>query len=204
METFSSFVGHYPVRNFKKGEIIVCQGMVPRGCYVVRSGFVKVFLTTKDGEEKSLGFDSIHDLLPLTWIFGRTKSAIYYYQAFTDCEAYEIPRGDLVHYLYTQPELFHKLFEKVLDLNIDLLQHIQSLEQAKASDKLLYAFSFLVRRFGKRVTQSRVRMLLPLTQQDLANFLGLTRETTGTQLKALQHKGIISYRHQQYIVHTDR
>jgi CRP-like cAMP-binding protein len=84
------------------------------------------------------------------------------------------------------------------------MQHIHSLEQAKASEKIIHAFNFLTRRFGKRITKSRTRMLLPLTQQDLANFLGLTRETTGTQLKKLQNDGIIHYENQQYIVHTER
>ena len=89
-------------------------------------------------------------------------------------------------------------------LDIDLKQHIHSLEQAKASDKIMHAFHFLARRFGEKLDNANVKMLLPLTQQDLANFLGLTRETTGAQLKDLQQKGVITYQQQQYIVHTDR
>jgi CRP-like cAMP-binding protein len=202
--TFTEFLSKFPVRRFQKGEMIICEGLEPRKCYAVKSGFAKVFLTTKSGEEKAVSFITSQDLFPLTWIFGKTDVALYYYQAYTDCEMYEIPREDMIAHIENDPQMFHRLFDYVLDLDIDLMQHIHSLEQAKASDKLMYAFSFLTRRFGKKLTKSRTKMLLPLTQQDLANFLGLTRETTGAQLKELQHKGIINYQQQEYVVHVDR
>lgn len=202
--TFTDFLSRFPVRRFQKGEIIVCEGLTPRKCYAVKSGFAKVFLTTKNGEEKAVSFLASHDLFPLTWIFGKTEVALYYYQAYTDCEMYEIPREELVAHAEADPGMFRRLFDYVLELDIDLMQHIHSLEQAKASDKLMYAFSFLTRRFGKKMNSTSTKMLLPLTQQDLANFLGLTRETTGAQLKELQHKGVINYQQQEYVVHTER
>jgi len=202
--SFKEFLNKFPVRHFQKGEIVICEGLEPRKCYAVKSGFVKVFLTTRSGEEKAVSFMTSQDIFPQTWIFGKTETALYYYQAFTDCEMYEIPREELLQHFEEDPSMYRRLFEYVLDLNIDLMQHIHSLEQAKAADKLMYAFNFLTRRYGKRITGTKTKMLLPLTQQDLANFLGLTRETTGAQLKDLQQKGVINYQHQQYIVHTDR
>ena len=203
-ESLTEFLKKFPVRTFGKGEIVVAEGLHPRKCYVVKSGFAKVFLTTKSGEEKDVRFIASNDIFPLSWTFGRTETSLYYYQAYTDCEMYEIPREELTRYVETEPTMYRRMFEYMLEVNIDLIQHIHSLEQAKASDKILYAFNFLTRRFGKQISGAHSRMLLPLTQQDLANFLGLTRETTGAQLKELQAKGIIKYQQQQYVIHTDR
>lgn len=202
--SFIEFIKKFPVRRFQKGEMVVCEGLAPRKAYIVKDGFVKVFLTTRNGEEKAVSFATSHDLFPLTWIFGKTDVSLYYYQAYTDSEMFEVPKEELVRHSEDDPDVFRRLFDYSLDLDIDLMQHIHSLEQAKASEKLMHAFNFLTRRFGKRITKSRTRMLLPLTQQDLANFLGLTRETTGAQLKKLQNDGVIHYEHQQYIVHTER
>lgn len=202
--TFTEFLEQFPVRRFQKGEMIICEGLSPRKCYAVKSGFAKVFLTTKSGEEKAVSFLTSHDLFPLTWIFGKSDLSLYYYQAYTDCEMYEINREDLIRHAEEDAGMFRRLFDYTMDHNIDLMQHIHSLEQAKASEKLMYAFHFLTRRFGKKLTKSRTKMMLPLTQQDLANFLGLTRETTGAQLKELQHKGVINYQQQEYVIHTDR
>ena len=141
--SFKEFLNKFPVRNFQKGEIVICEGLEPRRCYAIKSGFAKVFLTTKSGEEKAVNFVTAQDIFPLTWIFGKTDAALYYYQAFTDCEMYEIPRDDLVQHAEDDPQMFRRLFDYVLDLNIDLMQHIHSLEQAKAADKLMYAFNFL-------------------------------------------------------------
>jgi DNA-binding transcriptional regulator LsrR (DeoR family) len=59
-------------------------------------------------------------------------------------------------------------------------------------------------RYGHDVRQNVVKVSLPLTQQDLANFMGLTRETTGIELKRLEKSGVISYNRQNYIVRTDK
>ncbi len=202
--SFIEFLKKFPVRRFQKGEMIVCEGLAPRKSYVVKNGFAKVFLTTRSGEEKAVSFVTSHDLFPLTWIFGKSDVSLYYYQAYTNCDMVEVPREELIQRVEEDPQMMRRVLEYVIDLDVDLMQHIHSLEQAKASDKLMHAFNFLTRRFGKRITKSRTRMLLPLTQQDLANFLGLTRETTGAQLKKLQRDGVINYEHQQYVVHTER
>ena len=198
------FISTFPVRQFKKGDMIVCEGLIPRKCYAIKKGFVKVFLPTRNGDEKAVAFNTVNDIIPLAWTFKKAPAPLYYYQSFTDCEVYEMSREDFLTYTQDNPAVFKKLFHYLLDLDIGLKQHIHSLEQAKALDKLLNAFNFLAKRFGEPVSDGKIRMTLPLTQQDLANFLGLTRETTGAQLKDLQTKGIISYQHQQYVIHTKK
>lgn len=202
--SFHEFLKKFPLRHYKKGDMLVCEGVSPQKSYAIKTGFVKVFLTTKNGEEKAVAFNTTDDIVPLAWTFKKSSAPLYYYQAFTDCEVYEMPRERILDYTDSNPDMFRQLCNYLLDLDIDLKQHIHSLEQAKAADKIMHAFHFLARRFGEKVDSVNVRMLLPLTQQDLANFLGLTRETTGAQLKDLQSKGIITYQQQQYIVHTKR
>lgn len=202
--SFHEFLKKFPLRHYKKGDMIVCEGVSPSRSYAIKTGFVKVFLTTKNGEEKAVAFNAADDIVPLAWTFKKSETPLYYYQAFTDCEVYELPRESILEFTKQNPDIFRQLCNYLLDLDIDLKQHIHSLEQAKASDKIMHAFHFLARRFGEKLDNANVKMLLPLTQQDLANFLGLTRETTGAQLKDLQQKGVITYQQQQYIVHTDR
>jgi CRP/FNR family transcriptional regulator len=200
MEAISGLLGKYPVKRYDKGQLILCQGMVPTCCYIIRSGFVKAYEITAAGDEKPISFDGKFDLFPVAWAFGKAPSAQFYHQAYTDCEIYQLPREDFLHYVETQPKLSYRFMHYLLSRCLDYQAHVSSLEQAKAADKLLHALNFLTYRFGKKIARSRIRMLLPLTQQDLANFLGLTRETTGTQLKQLERQGIISYRRQEYIV----
>ena len=43
------------VQEFKKGEILLREGQIPRNCYMVVEGCIREYLL-KDGEEKSTGF----------------------------------------------------------------------------------------------------------------------------------------------------
>ena len=45
---------------------------------------------------------------------------------------------------------------------------------------------------------------LPLTQQELANYIGITRETTSTELKKLERLKIIKHQNQQYDINVEK
>jgi len=204
MEAIAPLLRSYPTKHYDKGQIILCQDAEPQACYIIQSGFVKTYTITAEGDEKPVSFDTKFDVFPVAWAFGKAMVADCYHQAYTDCELYQVPRDDFLGYIQTKPKIVYRFMHYMLDRCLDYQAHVRSLEQAKAADKILHALNFLTHRFGKKVARSRVRMMLPLTQQDLANFLGLTRETTGTQLKQLQRKGVIDYHQQKYLVHQDK
>lgn len=204
MEAIAPLLTKYPTKRYDKGQMILFQDMQPSCCYVIRSGYVKTYTITADGDENPISFDGKDDLFPIAWAFGKAEAAQYYHQAYTDCELYQVPRDEFLRFVEARPKLLYRLMHYMLDRSLNYQAHVRSLEQAKAADKILHALHFLTHRFGKKVARSRVRMLLPLTQQDLANFLGLTRETTGTQLKQLKRLGIIQYHRQKYLVDQEK
>jgi CRP-like cAMP-binding protein len=82
--------------------------------------------------------------------------------------------------------------------------HIEALEQSKASDKILYTIHYLALFFGHDLRKDVVKIPLPITQQDIANLTGLTRETVGVELKKLLRLKIISRKDRSYIVLTGK
>lgn len=199
-----SFFEQYPIKRFDKGELILVQGEVPPCVYSVKKGVIKTYNLTSQGEEKPISFDVESEMFPVAWAFGKAKYAQYYYEAFTDCELYCVPPSDYTRYLQTQPKELYEAFDGLLSHNISNQMRINALEQSKAAAKVLYTIHFLCLRFGTEVKEDTVRVNLPLTQQDLANFMGLTRETTGIELKKLQRQGVLTYKNQNYIVKTDK
>lgn len=198
------FYEKYPIRRFQKGEIILVQGEVPKSAYVLKKGVVKSYNLTAQGEEKPISFDVVGEMFPIAWIFGKAKYAQFYYEAFTDCEVYCLVPSDYLAYLKGSPEQLYTTFDGFISNHINHQMRINALEQSKAAAKVLYTIHFLCVRFGREIKENMVRIELPLTQQDLANFMGLTRETTGIELKKLQRQGVLSYRKQNYVVKTDK
>src|SRR5690606_40243162 len=50
------FLERHPVKQFKKGEIIIFQGEAPRSAFVVKSGTVKAYNLSVGGDEKPVAF----------------------------------------------------------------------------------------------------------------------------------------------------
>lgn len=204
MNKVKNFYEQYPVRRFQKGEIILVQGEVPKSTYLIKKGVVKSYNLTSQGEEKPISFDIAGEQFPISWTFDKLKYAQFYYEAFTDCEVFCIPKQDFVAFIKQDVDLLYSFFDGFVSHYINNQMRINALEQSKAAAKVLYTIHFLCIRFGRELKDDTVQIELPLTQQDLANFMGLTRETTGIELKKLQRQGILSYRKQNYVVKTDK
>jgi CRP/FNR family transcriptional regulator, anaerobic regulatory protein len=204
LEEFKQYLQQFHTKKFTKGEIILCQGEVPRCAYVIKSGVIKTYNITANGEEKPLSFDIQMELLPLAWVFNKATRSLYFYEAFTDVELYCVPRNEMVHFLYSTPSALKECFDYFVTRYLNFQLQVNALEQSKAASKVLNTIHFLCLRFGRDIKENVVKIQLPLTQQDLANFMGLTRETTGIELKKLQRQGVLSYRQQNYIINTTK
>jgi CRP-like cAMP-binding protein len=178
--------------------------MAPQTAYAVKSGVVKIYNLTAHGEEKLIGFATHDDILPLGWAMGVAKKSQYYYQAFSGCQLYSVPRAEYTGFLRNHPEALYDTLQRSVR---DILQYqlrINALGQSKAADKVLNTIHYLSLCFGKDLQPDVVEIPLPLTQQDIANCVGMTRETTTTELRKLTTRNVISHQDQNYIVDTDK
>ena len=204
IDPFRLFLQKYRTRKFEKGEIILVQGETPECMYVIKKGVVKTYNLTSGGEEKPLGFDIKGDIFPIAWAFGQVNPVTYYYEAFTDCDLYCVPREDYRNFITKNTDRLYGVLENMVAQNTFYQLRVNALEQSKAANKILNTIHFLCLSYGTDLKPHTVRIEIPLTQQDLANFMGLTRETTGIELKKLQRSGVLTYKKQNYIVRTDR
>jgi CRP/FNR family cyclic AMP-dependent transcriptional regulator len=189
-----AFLDRYPTKVFKKGEIIIFQGEAPRSAYVVKTGTVKAYNLSINGDEKPVAFYSSDSVFPDAWVFGRMANAIYYYEAFTpEVVAYAVNREEYAAFVKGRPELLYQEFERLLTDQLGKSMRLNALQHSRASDKLLYTLHYLALSHGRSLAQQQIEITLDLTHQDFANLTGLTRETAATELNKLKRKGVISY-----------
>jgi CRP/FNR family transcriptional regulator len=199
------FLDNYPVRTYKKGEIIVFQGEAPRHTLLVKSGVIKSYNLSVSGDEKPISFFTELDVFPISWTFQKAPSAYFYYEAFTDCTLYSLPRDDFANFVHTHQEQLKRVFDALVNEQVGTAMRLNALQHSRASDKLLYTLHYLTLTHGRDVAPRQVEISLTLTHQDFANLTGLTRETTATELNRLKTKGVISYgKHTLYQVHLDK
>lgn len=198
------FFSQFPTRSYLKGEVILQEGEKPSVGYVVRQGAVKIYSIDNSGTERPVVFDIRNEMFPIGWIFGKIDHAAYFYEAFTDVTVCQVDREEFLAELKKDPILMFEVFNYYVRRHLDLQIRIEGLEQSRAQGKILYTLKFLCSRFGEPKTGQRIEIHLPLTQQDIANFLGITRETAAIELKKLEKKGIITHHHTFYIINEEK
>lgn len=187
-------------RQIKAGDIIFYQGEAPRSACILKSGVVKVYNITSSGEEQLVNFQLPNEVFPTPWLFGKTSSVLYFYEALTDCELFLFPREDLLAYIHSDKSVLSTFLDYYVNNYIGAVMRITALEQPKAREKITYTMYYLVQRYGEHLTEDKVQIRLQLTHQHIANLVGLTRETTAVEMKKLKEAGVVTYVKQKYIV----
>jgi CRP/FNR family cyclic AMP-dependent transcriptional regulator len=202
LDRLTEYFEQFPAEAFSRGTIILHQDMAPQAAYLVQTGVVKIYTLTAHGDEKLIGFATHNEILPLGWVMRMTKKSQYYYQAYNDCSLRRIVRDEYTTFLQNNSEALYETLECCVNEIMQYQLRVNALGQSKAADKVLNTIHYLALCFGRDLESDVVEIPLPLTQQDIANSVGLTRETTTVELRKLIVLGVIHHREHGYIVNT--
>lgn len=193
LSRLSEFVRQYPIRSFQRNETLIFQDDQPVEIYFIKSGFVKGYDIDSQGTEQLLWLGSEGDFVPLTWVFDAEPTVPYFFSALGNVEAFAIRRADLKKFLRENNEALAEITEQLALRLINTYHHLNAAEKAKAEEKILYSLYFLANRFASLAGQSENQVSLPVTHQDIAGLIGLSRETASQELKKLKDIGLIHY-----------
>lgn len=189
-------------RPFAKRRTILFQGEIPRGVQVVERGLVKVYGITNGGDQRTVTLLGTGDIFPAECIFDKSRVSLYYYEAVTDCSVLSLAKSEFVAALDRDSALRDQIFRSYMAHYVSATMHIYALEHSHAQEKLVYILQYLVARFGEKQANGLTRIELRLSHQDIAEMVGLTRETTAVELHKLKAKKLISYQRFSYYVNV--
>lgn len=195
---------HATKRLFKKHSILLYQGEAPRMAYVLQSGIVKVYSINTAGEEQIATFHVERDVFPAPWIFGKSASTLYYYEALTDCEVLVVSRDEMRRSITARPELLESILDYFVTNYTGLLMRVTALEQSRAREKIMFTLYYLVFRYGEELRPGIYKINVALTHGIIASLVGLTRETTTTELSKLKQQRVVSYSAHTYTVNKSK
>jgi CRP/FNR family cyclic AMP-dependent transcriptional regulator len=188
-------------RAIKKRSILIYQGEIPRQAYIVLSGAFKAYRLGNFGEEQIAGFRTKGDMFPETWIFNKTSSALYYYEALEDAEVLTVEKPVLLELIENNSAIKKLAFDYIVTAYTGLLMQISALEQSRAAEKLLLMMYYLMFRYGKEDQPGVYTVDLRLTHTTLGSLMGLTRETTTMEMGRLKRKKVISYDSKGFVIY---
>lgn len=188
-------------KKFKKGSVIFSADESGETIFIVKSGLVKICVASK-GKEKTLGLLKEGDYFgEMAILSGEVRSATA--EVLEDAQVLMIYKRDFVHILQKNPDMSHKIIYMLIQRLREADQQIEELTFRDAKHRTLEALKDLVQKHGKQ-TRIPGKKLLPLSQEEVANFAGVSRETANRVLNDLEEKKILTMKRQKITVDIEK
>jgi len=203
VQAFEQFIATYPSLVFEKGQTVLLKDEVPKGTYVIESGIIKTYTINDAGEERIVSIDTKGEDIPIGFTIGLVDRCQYFYQAYTRCTIRVVPCDDYLKHLSENPESLFKRHIRITKILLTNLKRVEALEQSNTSEKVARTLLYMADTLGSTFPNKTVRKL-SVTQQEIANALGLTRETAGIVLKKLELKELLVHSRNTYVLYIER
>ena len=165
---------------------------------MVVKGYVKRYLILDNG---SLGVQIIYgpqDMFSLTktydLLLGQSiydGPEVYYYETMTDTQLYTLDAESFAQAVQKNPLLYKELFSEAGQHLKTCVHRIENISLGSTYVRVAHELLFCAKRFGI-ASPWGVKLTLPLTHQDIANIVGITRETVTKAIIRLRQDGLIS------------
>lgn len=196
LETFFSQFKHL---TFKKGEILIRADDEPAGIFYLKSGIVRQYAISKEGEEQTLTIYKPISYFPMMWAINGTENA-YYFEALTEVEICRAPKDAVIEFIKTEPDVLYDLTSRIYSGIHGLLSRMEYLLFNSAYNKILFTLINNANRFGEKQTNGEIQ--IHMTHKDIAAFSGLTKETISREIKKLEEKGLVKNQNQLLIIQS--
>lgn len=178
-------------RSFEAGQTVIWSGDRMEFVGSVVTGIATLTQTMEDGRRQMVGL-----LLPSDFV-GRPgrATAAFDVTAATDLVMCCFRRKPFEEMMSATPHIAHRLLEMTLDELDAAREWMLLLGRKTAREKIASLISIIARRDAALHLRRASRMMsveLPLTREDMADYLGLTLETVSRQISALKKDGVIN------------
>ena len=187
------FFSKHKLLKYKKGEVITRAGEVPSGIFYLKKGYVRVYSFSKNGEELSLIIFKPGDIFPVSWAINKVTTS-YFVEAMTEAFLWRVPRDQFLKFVKDKPDILFEISRRMLERFLGLMRRMEYMVFGNARAKVASILVICAERFGKKSAGGHVEIEVPLTHNDIATLVGLSRETVSIEMGKLADKELISYR----------
>jgi CRP-like cAMP-binding protein len=189
-----------PMATCQMGGLVTSPRDADERLYIVKRGRLRLYRLTPDGKQLTL------DILDKGRVFGRMSSLG---QAVDDVYAEAVE--DALVCSFTPPEL-RRLVDRFPAVGLNIIRYLSERLSVSEREREIMAFRSVEERLAARLldladrfgmqTDAGIEIDARLTQQELADMIGTSRETLALTVSSLRERNIIEMR-QQRVVITD-
>lgn len=183
---------------YKRGSVIVRPEDSPQGVYYLKKGYMKDSSVSLEGQEFTLFIFKPEDIFPYRWAFADLPIE-HSFTAMTDCMVARRDRVEFVKFVKENPDVLFLVTQKLLIRLRGVLQRLEHMAFGNAKKKVASIFVILGERFGQR-QGGQIKIDIPLSHKDIAELVGITRETASIEIERLEKAGLIERISKHYAI----
>ena len=173
------------VRTFPKSTILIAEGDVGDSLYIILSGRVKVYASNAAGREVVINFHGPGEYVGEMSLDGEPRSASVVTLEPTTCAI--VNRAQFRDFLAQNPDFAQHLIQTLIHRCRGATENVKSLALSDVYGRLVRLLNALaVEQGGHQVVEER------LTQQDIADRVGASRDMIGKLMKDLVGGGYLA------------
>jgi len=183
---------HRRRRSFVAGRDLVSQGQTRQAAYILARGWVCSYKIQSDGTRQIVDIQIPGDFLGLRSVLLRTSD--HGFEPITDIEAAEVLASDLTETLAAAPRLGLAILWAASRDEAMVVEHLVGIGRRDAPARVAHFLLELGARLALVGMATRVGYDCPLTQQQLADTIGLSAVHVNRVLRNLREDGMLTFR----------
>ena len=194
-EAFEQLARYAKPATLKRGATIFSKGDPGNSLYAVITGTVKISLSSPDGRNAILNMVGPGEVFgDMGVLSGQPRSADA--TASTNCEIYVIDRRDFLPFVRSQPALAMKFIELLCGRLRRTSEQVEQLILQDLPGRLASALLGLT----EKHTLDSESWTIAITQQEISEMVGMTRESINKQLRAWAARKWVRLEHGAIVV----
>ncbi len=187
---------------YKKGNYIFQDFDEANALYFVKRGIIKVKKINAEGKELIIYIKQLGDILAEAYLFCK-KGTVYHEtaEALVDTEVFVLSHADLEDILTINPSACTTMVRFMGEQLHDFTAQLVDLTLLDVYSNTIKAIARLAYKIGYKVN-NEMRIEIPLSIQDLAKFIGASRESVTRVIKKLREQNIITIHNRKITINS--
>jgi CRP/FNR family transcriptional regulator, anaerobic regulatory protein len=175
------------MQRLQPGQPVFHEGDPAKRVFMLTMGALKIYTLLADGRRQVTGFMFPGDFLGVTV----DDEYAFTVEALALSELYWFSREAFDRFMATNPALERELYRMAAHELAAAQQQMVLLGRKTAAERLASFFLTLLQRAERASGHVEARFALPMSRLDIADYLGLTKETVSRMLALLRNRRLI-------------
>ncbi|MGK0464862.1 Crp/Fnr family transcriptional regulator [Clostridium sp.] len=176
---------------YNKGEMLCSQGEKSDTLFIINEGQVKISKLTKEGKEQIVHIFTGGDFFGELSLFSSDELFNFDAYAISNVKICTLTKQNMDKIIMSNPEISLNLLQVISKR----LSQTENLAQNLATNDAEIRIAFMLLEFGEKYgvsTDEGLQIKLPINREEMANYVGVTRETISRKLSIFEDLDIIS------------